>query len=76
METAQDLRVIVRDNLDTAEENGQFEPGEYLDGLDAEEIARDMAAFAEDVEDYEAAQLIPHIEEWLKEKGHGKQASH
>jgi hypothetical protein len=63
------LKEIVFENLDHALENGYFEPGEQLHGATSEEIAGDMIAYAEDVEDYEKADLLPHIEKWLKEKG-------
>jgi hypothetical protein len=68
-----DLRSIVFQNLDSAFENGYFQEGELLHGATFEEIANDMIAFSEDIEDETAADLLPFIREWmLKIAGGGR----
>jgi hypothetical protein len=53
--------------LRSAEENGYFECGEYLEGATAEEIADDMIAMASDLETYRVEEILPFVTEWLKE---------
>lgn len=62
------MRAIVFHNLDSARDSGYFNPGEYLHGLCAEDIAEDMLVYAPDVEDYEAHQLVPYVAQWLWER--------
>lgn len=60
---ADPLRDVVFENLAAAVENGcDFE------GWPAEDIAGDMIAYAEDVADRLAAELVPHVEEWLRRR--------
>lgn len=64
-----DLRTKVFSNLDSAEANGYFDPGEQLDGVTADEIADDMIALAEDCESSTQSELLPFVEEWLAMHG-------
>jgi hypothetical protein len=59
------IQRIVDRNLDSAKENGYFNPGEQLDGATAEEIAADMLAYASDVEGFDTALLIPFVQNWI-----------
>jgi hypothetical protein len=61
------IRKLVFSNLDSAKENGYFERSEYLDGATPEEVADDLVALADDLERYLAADILPYVEEWLKE---------
>ena len=63
------LRRRVFANLDNAYENGYFEPGEYLYGASACGVSWDLRAFAEDMYEYDAATLKPHVQAWLSHKG-------
>lgn len=56
------LREIVHENLDHAVDN---EYAEILTWL-ATDIALDLLAFAADVEDCSADELLPHVESWLE----------
>lgn len=63
------LREVVFGNLDNAWENGYFKEGEQLHGATAEDIAFDMLAYAEDLEDEDTIDdILPFIQEWLKTK--------
>lgn len=62
IEQPEDLRKIVFDNLNNAVDNGYYEP---VDSLTADEIVVELGAFAEDCQDREAAELLPHVEEWI-----------
>jgi hypothetical protein len=59
---------IVFSNLDSAKEGGQFEPGEYLDGATAEDIAHDLVLYAEDCEQFESKDLVQYVMEWLRDR--------
>jgi len=57
------LRDMVFSNLAAATENGH----DFAD-WSAEDIASDMILYAEDVESHEVADLVPHIEDWLRQR--------
>lgn len=59
------LRRSVFANLDSAAENGYFEPGEHLYGATPDEIAHDMALHAEDLGALLGADIVPYVREWL-----------
>lgn len=63
-----DLKQLVFSNLDAAKEGESFEPGGYLDGYTAEDIALDMVIHASDLEDYESEELVEFIKEWMNER--------
>ncbi len=63
------LRLAVHRSLDSAFENGYFQPGEQLHRAEAEDIAADLIAYAPDCEDAVQEELIAHVQEWLREKG-------
>lgn len=63
------LRRAVFANLDSAYENGYFEPGEYLHRAGARSITFDLRAFAPDMFDHPANKLLPYVAEWLDQKG-------
>lgn len=62
------LRRIVFDNLDSAAENGYFEPGEHLDAMTADEIAYDLTCYAEECGGYPVAELAPYVRLWLQKR--------
>lgn len=70
------LRDRVFEDLNHSLENGYFEPGEMLHGSTAEEIAIDMIAFVEDVENETAETLTSHIQAWLDQRDPDFVASH
>ena len=53
--------------LHHAKENGYFDDGEYLHNATSEEIACDMQGMSDDLGDYDYEDLIPHVDEWLRE---------
>jgi hypothetical protein len=69
-----DLRSIVFENLDSAFENGYFKKGELLHGATLVEIANDMLAYSEDLEDETVDELLPFIREWMLKISGGESA--
>lgn len=60
-----DLEIEVRDNLESAKNNGYWE--EDLKKLSDEEVAKDMIFYASDLENYSVEDLIPFIKKWRNE---------
>jgi hypothetical protein len=66
------IRSAVFDNLNSALASGQFEPGGYLHGADADEIALDLVVFAADLDSQTDGVVLPFVQEWLVENNlHG-----
>lgn len=63
------LRRTVYQNLDSAYGGGQFEADGYCAGLSAFELALDLTTYAEDCYDVNARKLVPHVRDWLFQKG-------
>lgn len=63
------LRRSVFANLDSAYENGYFEPGEHLDGMSAGEVVLDMLMYAEDLQGNTHDDIAPYVHEWMEAKG-------
>lgn len=63
------LRGIVFDNLDSAAQNGYFEPDEHLHGMSPDEIAYDMVLHAVDCSEFVTPELTPYVRQWLRERG-------
>lgn len=63
--TGESIRDLVFANLNASLENGYFEEGQQLHGSNAEDIALDMIAYAEDCNGHLPRTLIPYINEWL-----------
>jgi hypothetical protein len=59
------IKDIVVNNLKSAKENGQWEPGGYLNGVSAEVIAEDMVAYAEDCENLDPKDIVEYVRVWL-----------
>lgn len=57
---SQALAFTVAHNLNDAIENGYS-----FSGWTPEEIAADLVAFAADLEEHDAADLVPHVNAWL-----------
>ncbi|MEI9428697.1 hypothetical protein [Mesorhizobium sp. Cs1299R1N3] len=67
-----ELRKIVFNNMDAANENGSFDKGGEMHGYSDEDIARDMIAYAADVEMIDdPATLVPHIAAWRAKQAEG-----
>lgn len=62
---AADTRYKVFQELNAAREGRQFEPYGYLHGGTPEEVAYDMALYAETVAGYSEADLLPHVRDWM-----------
>ena len=60
------LRDTVFANLDSARSNGQFERGGYLHGAVPCEIAYDLITYAEDCENENPDDLLPHVKSWME----------
>lgn len=63
------LRRQVFSNLDSAYENGYFEPGEYLSDMTAHSLSYDLKMYAPDLDDKAPHQLLPYVRDWLFQKG-------
>lgn len=63
------LRRAVFGNLDSAAENGYFEPGEYCHDMAADELAQDLTTYAADLEDERPETLTPYVVEWRNKRG-------
>lgn len=63
------LRKMVFANLDSAAQNGYFEPGEHCHDMSADELAYDMTAYAADLESCHCWQLVPYVIEWKRKRG-------
>lgn len=66
--TSEEIKKIVYENLDNANENGEFEPDGNLIELTAGEIADDLIHKASDCEELSSEEMIPHIQAWLNAK--------
>jgi len=62
-------RKIVYDYLNDAWDGGHFEPGAYLDGYSAVDIAYDMRCYGEETEDMPFQFVVRCARAWMKEKG-------
>lgn len=60
------LQQRVHEALNNAKENGYFDAGMELHGLEAEKIADDMIALDSDFEKFSVEELVPHIQSWLE----------
>lgn len=57
-------------NLDSAYENGYFQPGEHCDRMTAEELTTDLALYAEDFDGmYYTVDIEPYVRMWLQSRG-------
>ena len=63
--TPEEIKKIIYENLDNANENGEFEPDGNLIELTAGEIADDLIHKATDCEELLQEEMIPHIQTWL-----------
>ena len=63
--TPEEIKKIIYENLDNANENGEFEPDGNLIELTAGEIADDLIHKAADCEELSSEEMIPHIQTWL-----------
>lgn len=63
------VRALVFSNLNSAEGNDYFQPGEYLDGMSPDEIAYDLTQYAATCEGYQPTQLSPYVREWMQLRG-------
>lgn len=60
------IRRAVFANLDSAAEDGQFEPDGYLHGYTSFDVAADLEVYAEDCSGYTAEQMFPHVRAWMR----------
>ncbi len=59
----------VFENLNSAKENGYFEPGQYLHEINAEDLALDMIFYAENCESCEVDDILPFVKQWIEYNG-------
>lgn len=62
-------RGLVFAALDSAYQNGYFEPDEHLHGASPNEIAYDMTTYALEFESTRPETLTPYVRQWLRHKG-------
>lgn len=62
-------RRLVFAYLDSAAENGYFEPGEHWYGMSADELAYDLVCYASDCENLQPELLAPYVLEWKRRRG-------
>lgn len=55
--------------LDSAYQNGYFQPGEHLYGCSPDEIAYDITTYAIEFEDTPPENIAPYVRQWLRHKG-------
>lgn len=64
--TAEEIRAIVREGLNNADEGGWSQKEESVGNM-----VSDLRAYCDGLWECEADDVRPHVEEWRKDKGYG-----
>lgn len=62
-------RNLVFDDLDSAWDGGQFDPGNALQGESPEGVAYDMTCHATGCEDLTYHEMLPYVRKWMRMRG-------
>lgn len=63
------IRNLVFDDLDSAWDGGQFDPGNALQGETPEGVAYDMTCYATGCEDLTYHEMLPYVRKWMRMRG-------